>query len=473
MLLPNNRKKIHFIGICGVAMSALAIAFQKKGYQVSGSDAGFYPPVSTNLQKNKINFYPGWHVEKMCENGNPDLVIVGNVANSTNPEFVFAKENHLKYQSYPEAVAEFFVKKNSLVCAGTYGKTTSAALLSWIFSQAGKQPSYMFGGIPANKFESAELSESEWSILEGDEYKTSGWDMRPKFSLYSPTHLLLTSVSWDHADIYKTEEHYFEAFKHLVESIPSDGMIVGCFEGKNMHQILSSCKAKMIIYGKNPDADYAYRDVQHNQKGIHFDIVHQKNIYRIKSSLLGDFNAENITGCFAMAHSVGIDAERIIESISEFRGLKRRLERRMKTPFTIIDDIAHSPIKAQSTLETLKKVYKNKKIIVIFEPNTGNRKSSSVHFYDHAFAKADMVLIPRLTKIKHNPLDLDMPLEGKNIAEVIGKTHAQVHSLEDDIQLIQTIIQNTTKGDVVVFLGSHGFRGMIEELIEYVRLQEE
>ncbi len=470
MRLPNNIQKIHFIGICGVAMSALAIAFQKNGYEVTGSDVGFYPPVSTNLEKNKISFYPGWHPEKMCQNKNPDLVIVGNVANSVNPEFLFVKENNIPYHSYPEAVAQFFVKKNSVVCAGTYGKTTSTALLSWIFFKAKMNPNYMFGGISVNEFDSSALLHGEWSILEGDEYKTSGWDSRPKFALYAPTHLLLTSVSWDHADVYKTEKDYYDTFKNLVQSIPKNGMVIGCFEGENMHSILSSCKSKMIIYGKTPEADYTYKDVQHNQKGIQFDILHRKKVYRIKSPLVGDFNAENITGCFAMAHELGIDPKIIISSIAQFQGLKRRLEKRMKLPLTIIDDIAHSPVKAQSTLETLKKIYKSKKIVVVFEPNTGNRKQQSIPQYDSAFVKADMVLIPRLTKIKHNPLDLDIPLEGKDIQNIISKTHPNVHYQEDDNQIIETLIQNTTKGDVVVFLGSHGFRGMIEELIQRVQM---
>lgn len=449
-------------------MSALAIAFQKKGYRVTGSDAGFYPPVSTNLEKNNIEFYPGWHVEKMCKDGNPDLVIVGNVASSTNPEFLFVKQHNIPYNSYPEAIGKFFVKKNSIVCAGTYGKTTSSSLLSWIFLHEGKNPSYMFGGIPINEFDSAALSESEVSILEGDEYKTSGWDMRPKFALYSPTHLLLTSVSWDHADVYKTEQNYVDTFKNLVASIPKTGVVVGCFEGINMHQVLSSCQAPMIIYGKTHEADYCYKDVQQNQKGIQFDIHHKHKTYHIKSPLLGDFNAENITGCFAMAHQMGMEPKHILKAIATFHGLKRRLEKRLKHPLTIIDDIAHSPAKVNSTLETLRKIYKEK-IIVVFEPNTGNRKRQAIPQYNNAFKAADFVIIPRLTKLKHDPHEIDPPLEGDELAQIISSSHPNTHYIEDDIKLIDEIMKNTTKGSLVVFLGSHGFRGMIENLVKALR----
>ena len=162
-------------------MSALAIAFQKKGWRVTGSDAGFFPPVSDNLKKNKIDFYPGWHPEKMCADGEPDIVVVGNVASSTNPEWKFVQEKKLTYYSYPELVAKYFVAQNSIVCAGTYGKTSTSSLLAWILTQSGFEPSYMFGGLAINsQFDSASIGNNDWSVLEGDEYKTARWDNSPK-----------------------------------------------------------------------------------------------------------------------------------------------------------------------------------------------------------------------------------------------------------------------------------------------------
>lgn len=459
-------KRIHFIGICGVAMSALAIAFQKKGYTVTGSDAGFYPPVSTNLEKNNIAFYPGWHPEKMCQSGNPDVVVVGNVASSTNPEWLYVKTNNLRYVSYPEAIAEFFLGEHSLVCAGTYGKTTSTALLAWILQSVDMDPSYMFGGIALNDMESASLSETRtWSVVEGDEYKTSQWDIRPKFALYAPTHLLLTSVSWDHADIYKTENDYLEAFTKLVSSVPQTGVIIACLEGKNIPQTLARCQAPLIIYGKDEEADYCYKDIQQNHKGIQFDIIHKKKAYHVKSQLLGDFNAENIAGCFAMAHTIGIEPEKILKAIATFQGLKRRLEKRLTTPVTIIDDIAHSPAKALSTIETLRKIYKEK-IIVVFEPNTGNRKRQAIPQYTDAFKKADLVIIPHLTKLKVDPKDPEPPIDGKELSEIIARSHKSTQYIDEDEQLIEFLQKNTANGDVIVFLGSHGFRGMIEHLVQ-------
>ncbi|MBI4992914.1 MAG: hypothetical protein HZC26_02150 [Candidatus Magasanikbacteria bacterium] len=449
-------KHIHFIGICGVAMSALALAFKKAGWQVTGSDVGIYPPISDYLKKNKVDYYTGWHPEKMSPSASsgqrPDLVVVGNVAGSTNPEWLYTQEHKLEYKSYPELIAEYFVKKNSIVCAGTYGKTTTAALLSWILTQAGMEPNYMFGGLTVDvEFPSAMLpphprpllgQEREYSVLEGDEYKSSRWDNRPKFAHYSPTHLLLTAVEWDHADVYPTEESYFAAFENLVKSVPKNGTIV-------MNESVSLNiehgpwnKPTIKTYGKSGSADYRYYDVKQNNDGIEFKIamcapcsmIHDPS-YVLRANTLGNYMAENITGAFAMACEIGIKPEIIIKAISEFKGLKRRLEKRFEGEITVFDDIAHSPAKAQSALETLRKIYLGKiprsarndkhRVIAIFEPNTGNRQPEAIPNYDNKFSAADLVIIPGLTRIKHDQKK-SPPLEGEELAKIISKTHSNV-----------------------------------------------
>ncbi|OGH78766.1 MAG: hypothetical protein A2224_01110 [Candidatus Magasanikbacteria bacterium RIFOXYA2_FULL_40_20] len=472
----NNNKKIHFIGICGVAMSALAIAFHKKGWRVTGSDAGFFPPISTHLKKNKINFYPGWHPDRVLrsfseggENDQKDcLVVVGNVASSTNPEWLYVQKNNIEYKSYPEAIAKYFVKKNSIVCAGTYGKTSSATLLSYIFIQSGLDPSYMFGGLAQNKIDSAHIGESNWSILEGDEYKSSRWDNGAKFKHYSPTHLLLSAVKWDHADVYPTESSYFDAFAELVKSIPKDGLVVACADNKKVEEIVKLVNCKIVKYGNTNNADYIYSDVAQTKQGLSFDIKNGKNNYKIETDILGDYQAENITGCFAMARECGIEPEKIIESIKSFKGIKRRLEKRLASDITVFDDIAHSPAKAKSVLETLKSIYTGK-IIAIFEPNTGNRKPASLPGYDNCFSSADTVIIPKLTKVKTDTNDTAKPIDGEKLTEVIAKTHPDVKYIDDDAELLKYIIDNKKKNDCIVFLGSHGFRNMIEQLVISLR----
>lgn len=461
-------KHIHFIGICGVAMSALAIAFHKKGSKVTGSDVGFYPPVSTHLKDAGITYYPGWHPEKMSQDGNPDLVVVGNVAGSNNPEWLYIKQHKIEYKSYPEIIAQFFVQKNSIVCAGTYGKTTSTSLLAWTLKENGFDPSYMFGGISLNDMPAAELTDSQYSILEGDEYKSARWDNSPKFVHYSPTHLLLTSVVWDHADVYPTEKSYIEAFENLVKKIPLEGLLVLSAKVCHDHvQFKKLTEAKIITYGRTEDNDYKYSDIEQSKEGISFKIKYKDLVFNLKSSSLGDYMADNMTGCFAMAHQLGIAPKKIIDAFVGFKNIRRRLEKYHSNGITIFDDIAHSPKKAEAVLRSIKNIY-NEQIIAVFEPNTGNRQHEAIPGYDNAFKYADTIIIPRLTKIKQDA-DKPTPLEGKDLTKIIAKTHNNVVHINDDKKLIEYIKKNTSNGGVVMFLGSHGFRGMIEELVKSLK----
>ena len=471
--------KIHFIGICGVAMSALAIAMQKQGHKITGSDKGFYPPISDHLRKYKINFYPGWHIDKMCTKGDPDLVVVGNVAGSENPEWQYCQKNKLNYLSYPELIQKYFLKDKSIVCAGTYGKTSITALLSWIFLDNDLDPSYMFGGLVVNNMDAADLGQGKYSILEGDEYKIARWDPRPKFTLYDPSHLILTAVEWDHADLYPREEDYLEVFENLISRLPENGLLVVNTDNANAQKISQNCQCRKITYGKN-NAQYIYENISQNKNGLEFEIIRKEKKYKIKSNLIGAYMAENITASFIMARELQIPPEKIIEAIEKFRGIKRRLEKRYEDEVTIIDDIAHSPVKAKSALANLRKIY-NGKIIAVFEPNTGNRYANLIKSYDHAFSGADLVIIPRLTKIKKDlkpkeklvrrnleNQDEGRILDGEEISKIISRTHKNVKYISDDTKLIQKLIKATKKDDLIVFLGSHGFLGMIEEVIEKI-----
>ena len=330
----------------------------------------------------------------------------------------------------------------------------------------------MFGGLSLNLPVSAKINNKDdkdgWSVLEGDEYKTARWDSRPKFKLYSPTHLLLTSVSWDHADIYPTEETYLQAFRDLVGMIPSEGLIVACVDDLKIKNVLTANTngAKVVTYGKDASADYCYSQVSQTSAGISFIIHHKGMAHIIVAPILGEHMAENICGVFAIAKEINIDEKIILNTITEFKGIKRRLEKRSEGKITIFDDLGHSPAKAAATLKTLRAIYPTNKIIAIFEPNTGNRKSQSAPSYNNTFKDADEVIIPLLTKIKVDPKDIDPPFDGEKLAEIISQTHKNVLFISDDKKLIEYAKNNTKKEDVVVFLGSHGFRGMIEELIE-------
>lgn len=473
--------KVHFIGICGVAMSAVATALHEQGHKVTGSDAGFFPPISTRLTELGIPYYSGWHPEKMIESGAPDLVIVGNAAGSQNPEFLYVQEKKIKFMSFPEAVGEYLTKPESIVVSGTYGKTTSSALLSHIFRSAGLKPSYMTGGLLQDGSPSAMIDTGPWSIVEGDEYSTAKWDKRAKFFHYKPKHLLLTAVKWDHADLYPTEKEYFDAFKKLLGMVPEDGIIAACIDTETLPKLLKASKHSFVSYGKDKKADYRYDNVKVSPEGITFEISAYGNggkksgakIYQIESSILGSYNAENITGCFALAHKAGIEPEKIIEAIKSFAGMKRRLEKRLdgaKTSagVTIIDDIAHSPEKARSVLATLRTIYSGL-VIAVFEPNIGNRTPQSKPEYKDAFIAADTVVIPRLSKLKVDAANPEKTFDGEELADTIAESHKEVHYVDDDDALVAFLALGRLKGDVIAFLGSHGFRGMIEDTIEKLK----
>lgn len=466
-------KHIHFIGICGVGMSALAILWKKKGWKVTGSDVGFYPPISTHLEQNQIDFYAGWHPEKMST---PDLVVVGNVAGSTNPEWVYVREHNIPYVSYPELIAQNLVRENSIVCAGTWGKTSTTALVAYILKIANYKPAYMFGGLPVRSEAKAGLHPDQipqaaddeggdWSVLEGDEYKTGKDHPEAKFFSYKPTHLLLTGLAWDHFDMYPTEESYYDAFTKLLNGLPADGLVVACADGKNIERVLGAAKCSIVTYGAG-DSDYQYGNVSLNKNGIQLKINHAGAGHQINSPMLGTYMAENICGAFAMANEAGVPIEKIIKAIGEFGGIKRRLEKRglTKNGATVYDDIAHSPVKAKSVLETLRNIYSGK-IYAIFEPNTGNRQLSAVTSYDNCFAAADEVVIPRLTKVKIDEKTKDAVMDDAELTKVIAKTHAKTHLIADDEKLIEYLKTAAGPDDAIVFLGSHGFRGMIDKLV--------
>jgi UDP-N-acetylmuramate: L-alanyl-gamma-D-glutamyl-meso-diaminopimelate ligase len=462
---------IHIIGICGVATSAIAIAFKNKGWKVTGSDKGFFPPVSTELEKHNISFYAGWHPENI---GNPNIIMMGGGGTSPgNPELIYAKEKNIPLYSYAEILQKYFIKKNSIVTVGTWGKTTTSSLLSFILIKAGMDPSYFTGGLSLSH-DTGALSNSDWSVVEGDEYQVSISDKRPKFVYYNPTHLLLTSVSWDHADLYPTEKAYFDTFEKLINEIPQTGKIVACIDNSGVNKIIKD--KKIISYSKKDMADYFYHSITHTKNGLDFIITNKSLNYNIHSPMLGRFNAENITGCFAMACEIGIKPEIVIDAIKEFKGIKRRFEKRFEENITVLDCHAPTPEKASSVLESIREVYNNK-ILAIYEPNIGGRQRSSAYMYDNSFKNADIVVIPRLTKLKvsteknHDESDklIDKPLEGDELTEIIKKTQPNVIYIENDNELVKYVIQNTKKDDCIVFLGSHGFRNMIEEIIAKIK----
>ena len=471
-----TKKHIHFIGICGVGMGALAVMFKKMGWKVTGSDKGFFPPISEHLKKAKINFYPGWHPENI---GSPQIVVVGNFISLKNPEYLEVVKKKLTIKSFPELVKKYIIKKNSIVVAGTYAKTTISALLSHILKQAKINPSWFVGGIALDLKNGAYCGQGKWSITEGDEYSTARWDIRSKFLWYKPTHLILTSVIWDHVDIFPQEKDYLASFAKLIKLLPPQEKILANLKKEkenNLEKIVSLSNTKIIRYGKKQiiknKKDYSYEINSLSSQRSCFTVYNQNKILgEFETKLFGEHMIENLTAGIAMADMIGLEIKKIKQAVSSFQGVKRRLElKSSKRNIFIFDDLAHSPIKAKGSLKAIRLYFPQARIFAIYEPNVGNRTETSKKFYNKAFSCANSVLIPRLSKTKTNAKQ-EKRMDGKELAQIIqqkNKKNLKVFYFEEDDKLVNFLEMKTKPGDVIIFLGSHSFRGMIEQSVRQI-----
>ncbi len=471
-----KKKHIHFIGICGVGMGALAVMFKEMGWKVTGSDKGFFPPISEYLKKAKINFYPGWHPEKI---GLPQIVVMGNFISLKNPEYLWATKNNLNIKSFPELVKKYIIKKNSIVVAGTYAKTTISAFLAHALKQANKNPSWFVGGIAPNLKNGAHCGQGQWSITEGDEYSTARWDICSKFLWYRPTHLILTSVIWDHVDIFPKEKDYLDSFAKLIKLLPSSGKILANLKKEkdnNLEKIISLANTETIRYGKKHviknKKDYSYEINSLSAEKSCFTVYNQNKIFgKFETKLFGEHMIENLTAGIAMCHIIGVELNTTKKATKSFQGVKRRLElKSSKKNIFIFDDLAHSPVKTKGSLKAVRVYFPQARIFAIYEPNVGNRTETSKKFYKHSFFSANFVLIPRLSKTKTDTKQ-EKRMNGKELAQIIqekNKKNLKVFYFENDDELVNFLETKTKSGDVIIFLGSHSFRGMIEQSVRQI-----
>lgn len=457
-----SQRYVHFVGICGVTMAPIAKMFKDMGWRVTGSDKGFFPPMSDYLRRNEIEFWPGWHVEKIGirnkeleirrEKKLLDFAVIGNFIGYNNPEFVFLREQNILYKSYPEILSEYVVKKNSIVVAGTYGKSTISAALAWVLEKAGYNPSYMSGGILKNFSDGVRATDSDWSVVEGDEYSTARWDLRPKFVHYKPKYLILTSTEWDHTDLYKTREDYLNIFRELVANVPKDGVIVYNPETVD-ERVMETADCDIVKYS------------QPTEKVFH-------------THLIGWHNQTNLTAIAVLCRYLRINKDIVQEAIESFEGVRRRLETRYAVgenlhPVQVIDDLAHSPAKVRASLSALREWYPDARIRVIFEPNIGSRTKEALPLYKGVFDKADEVFIPRLSKAKKKE-GVEW-VSGADLCNFLANfsiqsSNSQILYEPDDHKLVNILVDESKKDDIIAFMGSHGFRGMIEEVIKGLRV---
>jgi UDP-N-acetylmuramate: L-alanyl-gamma-D-glutamyl-meso-diaminopimelate ligase len=455
-----NLQHVHFLGICGTAMGAVAAAMRDRGYTVTGQDDNVYPPMSTFLEGKGIKITKGFDPADIPA---ADIVVVGNAMSRGNPAVEAVLNRKLYYLSMPEVLKMFFLRgKHNLVVTGTHGKTTTTTLLTWIFESAGQSPSYLIGGIPANLGQGACLRDSRHFIIEGDEYDTAFFDKRSKFLHYLPELVIVNNVEFDHADIYENLDAIKLTFRRLLNIVPSEGMVLLNADDPNCLDVASKCPAPIVEVGFSPNAANHIQHARQEHGVSYFTLLGTE----FSIPLVGDFNIRNAAMAISAARFYGIPLEEIQKALATFKGIKRRQEiRGVVRDITIIDDFGHHPTAIRETLRGLRGRYGKARLWAIFEPRSNTtRRAVFQHELPLAFADADGVFFSQVARLDQLPEHERLHPE-QVIADIaaLGKP-AFYEPTADDI--VAKLAPLAKAGDVVVVFSNGGFDGIHQKLLE-------
>jgi UDP-N-acetylmuramate: L-alanyl-gamma-D-glutamyl-meso-diaminopimelate ligase len=467
----NQTKHIHMIGICGTAMASLAGMLKQRGFRVTGSDAAAYPPMSDFLRQLGISLaqpFDAHHLEPR-----PDLVVVGNAISRGNVELEQVLDHRLPFCSLPQLLHEEFLRgKEVLVVAGTHGKTTTTSMLAWIFHCAGLQPSFLIGGIAENFGSSFHLGRGRHFILEGDEYDTAFFDKGPKFLHYFPDSVILTSVEFDHADIYKDLDAVETAFKRLVNLIPRRGRIVA-FDGSvgeaTGSASLERCLAKTFCpverYGGGASSQWRVTNLRLEPGRTVWSVLHEGSPWAdFEFALAGEYNVWNATAAAALAAACDISKDEIAAALKTFKSVKRRLEVKAQVNgITVIDDFAHHPTAIAGTLKALRARYAGARLWAILEPRSNTlRRRVLQSDLARSLALADEVVVAGVFRSEAVPEN--ERLELTELAVEIQRNGRRARLLADADAIVETVAPEMRSGDVVAILSNGGFGGIYEKL---------
>ena len=464
-----NPKHIHLIGICGTAMASLAGMLKQRGFRVTGSDAAAYPPMSTLLESLSIPLAQPFAESNLKPR--PDLVVVGNAISCGNAELEYVLDQRIPFCSLPQILHdEFLVGKEVLVVAGTHGKTTTTSMLAWIFETAGLRPSFLIGGIAENFGSSFGLGEGRYFLLEGDEYDTAFFDKGPKFLHYFPDAVILTSVEFDHADIYKDLDAVETAFKRLVILVPRRGRIIGFDTGESIERCLQRALCRVERYGSTARATWQIANLKLSPERTSWSVLCEGKPWAdFEFPLAGEYNVWNATAAAALAADYGVPREVVGEALRSFQSVKRRLEVKAHVNgITIIDDFAHHPTAIGQTLQALRSRYPSARLWAVLEPRSNTmRRNVLQEALGRSLALADEVIVANVFKSEAIPeaerLDLN------RVVEEIQKQGRSGRILADADAIVGVIAPELRSGDVVAILSNGGFGGIYEKLPERLR----
>lgn len=461
---------IHFMGICGTAMASLAGLLKDRGFKITGSDQNVYPPMSLQLQKIGIPIMEGYRAENLTRAGKPDLVIVGNVISRQYEEAQALLASDIPFTSLPQAMGQIVIDhRHCINVSGTHGKTTTTSMMAWITDQLGLKPGFMIGGIPKNFDLSYRVPIGDWFVIEGDEYDTAFFDKVPKFTHYRPRSVILTSVEFDHADIYRDLEHVKQAFMMLLRLVPADGVLVTAAGDANIADILQREKprGKVLTFAIDAAADYVAKNVRAVGQKTEFDVHRAGHTdTHVTIQLIGDYNVKNALAAFALSESLGFDMSRVVKALGDFQGVKRRQEIIGRpNDITIIEDFAHHPTAVKQTIETVQQRYPKSRVFSVFEARSAtSRRAVFQKDYVEALGVGHAVLMPpafNQASIAEN----DRFSTDKLISDL--RARGVDANLCDDVDsIVGTLKAKAHPGDVILVMSNGGFGGIYEKLLK-------
>jgi UDP-N-acetylmuramate: L-alanyl-gamma-D-glutamyl-meso-diaminopimelate ligase len=459
--------KLHLIGIAGTGMGSLAGLLSASGHEVRGSDEHVYPPMSTQLTELGIEVMTGFSAANLS--WIPDRVVVGNVCRRDHVEVLAAQERCIPLVSFPALLSELFlVDRTSIVIAGTHGKTTTSSLMSFVLTEAGRDPSFLVGGVPINFWRSWRLGQGPDFVVEGDEYDTAFFDKKSKFLHYRPKLAILTSVEFDHADIFANVEAVKRAFSEFVSLIPPDGNLVVCAASPGALEVAKSAKCKITTYGRpGSEAQWTFEVTGRKLGGrsILRMAYEGKGMVTLDTGMAGIFNIENLTGVVAAAHCLGLDMTKIGRTSRHFLGVKRRQEVcGIAYGVTIVDDFAHHPTAILATLGALKGRHGPGKLIVAFEPRSAtSRRSVFQHEFIDALAVADEVVLAPLYAPEKVPSNERLDVE--RLAADLRSQDIPARVITGADATADHLAKRASPGDTVVIMSSGDYGGLHDLLL--------
>ena len=440
-------------------MASVAAALKERGFAITGSDQGIYPPMSTFLEERGIEARP---FDEANLAHKPDLVVIGNAISRGNPEAEYALEHKLAYCALPELLKHQFLRgKRSLVVCGTHGKTTTASLLAWLLEHNGLNPSFLIGGIPNNLGQGARFTDSEWCVLEGDEYDTAFFDKRSKFVHYLPEAVVINNLEFDHADIFGSLAEIQTSFQRLINIIPRNGLLLANGDEPNLLPLTGVGHCPVRHFGLGNDCDAQADQLLFSESGSTFRLGSAQ--FRIP--MIGELNVRNALAALLMARYAGLSDEQIQAGFDTFEGIRRRMEIRGEVNgVTVIDDFAHHPTAIRETLKALGRRFPERRVWAIFEPrsNTTRRNHFQIELAE-ALRLGKRVVVAEVARLEQVP-----PEERLNPAQLMADIRAagvEADYLPTADEIVAHVVPQAQPGDILCVLSNGGFDNIHQKLI--------